>query len=164
MKANKIMNKVLGLDYVIAGISLSALILITFLGVIYRYFLNSPLIWEEEIQLALITWTIYFGAAAAFRSGSHIAIDMIVDMLPKPIQKLFDVLIFLVTTYVLFFLMTNGYSLVQQFIRTHRMTNILHLPSQYIYIAIPVGCALMIISNTLYFIRALFGMEQEGEE
>lgn len=164
MKANKIINRVLGLDYVIAGISLSALILITFLGVIYRYFLNNPLIWEEEIQLALITWTIYFGAAAAFRSGSHIAIDMIVDMFPKPVQKVFDVLIYLVITYVLFFLMMNGYSLVQQFVRTHRMTNILHLPSQYIYIAIPVGCGLMILSNTLYFIRSLFGMEQEGEE
>lgn len=164
MKGNKLLNRIWGIDYVIAGVSLAALIVVTFAGVIFRYCLNSPLIWEEEIQLALITWAIYFGAAAAFRKGSHIAIDMIVDMLPEKGQKVMDVLIFAVTTYVLFFLMKNGVALVSQFIRTNRTTNILHIPSQYIYIAIPVGCGLMMISNTIYFVRGLMGLEQEGED
>lgn len=164
MKGNKLLNRILGIDYIIAGISLAALIVVTFVGVIFRYCLNNPLIWEEEIQLALITWAIYFGAAAAFRKGSHIAIDMIVDMFPKKLQKVMDVLIFAVTTYVLFFLMKNGIALVAQFIRTNRTTNILHIPSCYIYIAIPVGCVLMMISNTVYFVRGLLGMEQEGDD
>jgi len=164
MKKSKRINRILGIDYAIAGISLAALIIITFVGVIFRYCLNSPLIWEEEIQLALITWTIYFGAAAAFRKGSHIAIDMIVDMFPKKIQKVMDALIFAITTGVLLFFMKNGIALVQQFIRTNRTTNILHIPSQYIYVAIPIGCALMIVSNTVYFIRDFWNMEQEGDE
>lgn len=161
---NKIINRILGVDYLIAGVCLTILVLVTFLGVIFRYFLNSPLIWEEEVQLMMSTWTIYFGAAAAFRTGGHIAIDMIVDMFPKKVQKVFDVLIFLVTTGVLVFLMMNGAALVNQFIRTNRMTNILHIPSQYVYLAIPAGCGLMIISNTVYFGRKLSGLEQEGEE
>lgn len=164
MKGNKLLNRILGIDYVIASISLALLIVVTFAGVIFRYCLNSPLIWEEEIQLALSTWTIYFGAAAAFRRGSHIAIDMIVDMFPTKLQKVMDVLIFAVTTYVLFFLMKNGAALVAQFIRTNRTTNILHIPSQYIYAVIPVGCVLMMISNTVYFVRDLMGMEQEGDD
>lgn len=160
---NKIINRVLGIDYLIAGLCLTILVLVTFVGVIFRYFLNAPLIWEEEIQLMMITWTIYFVAAAAFRTGGHIAIDMIVDMFPAKIQKVFDILIFLVTTGVLLFLMTNGGALVSQFIRTGRTTNILHIPSQFVYMAIPIGCALMLLSNTVYFVRKLFGMEQEGE-
>lgn len=160
---NKIINRVLGIDYLIAGLCLTILVLVTFVGVIFRYFLNAPLIWEEEIQLMMITWTIYFGAAAAFRTGGHIAIDMIVDMFPAKIQKVFDILIFLVTTGVLLFLMTNGGALVRQFIRTGRTTNILHIPSQFVYVAIPIGCVLMLLSNTVYFVRKLFGMEQEGE-
>lgn len=160
----KILNRIMNLDYLIAGFSLVILVLVTFMGVIFRYFLNSPLIWEEEIQLMMITWTIYFGASAAFRSGGHIAIDMIVDSFPKKVQKIFDVLIFLVTTGVLIFLMVNGTALVDQFIRTGRVTNILHIPSQYVYIAIPVGCALMIISNTMYFVKRMFHPEQKGEE
>lgn len=164
MKGNKLLNRILGIDYVLASISLAVLIIVTFAGVIFRYFLNSPLIWEEEIQLALSTWAIYFGAAAAFRRGSHIAIDMIVDMLPAGLQKVMDVLIFIVTTLVLVFLMKNGGALVAQFVRTNRVTNILHIPSQYIYAVIPVGCALMIISNTVYFVRELLGLEQEGDD
>ncbi|MCI8295110.1 MAG: TRAP transporter small permease [Lachnospiraceae bacterium] len=160
---DKIINRILSIDYLIAGLCLTILVVVTFVGVIFRYFLNAPLIWEEEIQLMMITWTIYFGAAAAFRTGGHIAIDMIVDMFPVKIQKVFDILIFLVTTGVLGFLMMNGAALVRQFIRTGRTTNILRIPSQYVYVAIPVGCALMLVSNTVYFVRKLSGVEQ-GEE
>ena len=149
---DKIINRILSIDYLIAGLCLTILVVVTFVGVIFRYFLNAPLIWEEEIQLMMITWTIYFGAAAAFRTGGHIAI-----------QKVFDILIFLVTTGVLGFLMMNGAALVRQFIRTGRTTNILRIPSQYVYVAIPVGCALMLVSNTVYFVRKLSGVEQ-GEE
>ena len=160
---DKIINRILSIDYLIAGLCLTILVLVTFVGVIFRYFLNAPLIWEEEIQLMMITWTIYFGAAAAFRKGGHIAIDMVVDLFPAKVQKVFDILIFLVTTGVLLFLMVNGGALVCQFIRTGRMTNILHIPSQFVYLAIPMGCALMLLSNTVYFARKRFGLEQEGE-
>ncbi len=163
MKMKKMFARILDLDYLIAGLSLVILVLVTFTGVIFRYFLNNPIIWEEEIQLMMITWTIYFGASAAFRSGGHIAIDMIVDLFPKKVQKVFDILIFIVTTGVLVFLMINGAALVSQFIRTSRVTNILHIPSHYVYIAIPAGCVLMIISNTVYFVMKMFHPEQEGE-
>ena len=136
------------------------LIIITFLGVIQRYFFNSPFIWGEEVQLALITWTIYFGAAAAFRSGSHIAIDMIVDMFPKKVQRFFDIIIYLVTMYVIYFLTVNSWSLVMQFVNTNRTTNILHIPSQYIYIAIPIGGVLMMISATVHCIRCFINLEE----
>ena len=164
MKMKKMFIRLLDLDYLIAGLSLVILVLVTFAGVIFRYFLNNPIIWEEEIQLMMITWTIYFGASAAFRSGGHIAIDMIVDLFPEKVQKIFDILIFAVTTGVIVFLMLNGAALVNQFIRTNRVTNILHIPSQYVYIAIPAGCALMIVSNTMYFVMKMFHPEQKGEE
>ena len=144
------------------GLSLVILVLVTFAGVIFRYFLNNPIIWEEEIQLMMITWTIYFGASAAFRSGGHIAIDMIVDLFPEKVQKIFDILIFAVTTGVIVFLMLNGAALVNQFIRTNRVTNILHIPSQYVYTAIPAGCALMIVSNTMYFVMKMFHPDRKS--
>ena len=60
--------------------------------------------------------------------------------------------------------MINGFNLVFQFAATGKSTNILHIPSQYVYMAVPIGCVLMIVSQTVYFIRSLLNIKQEGEE
>lgn len=165
MEKKRILDRILGIDYLISGICLIILVFITFFGVIWRYFLNAPFIWQEEVQLALITWVIYFGASAAFRNGSHIAIDMIVDMFPAKMQRVMDVIIYIVTLGVLGFIFINGVSLVEQFIRTSRVTNILRIPTRYIYIAIPIGCVLMAVSYTIYLVRDFMGLNiQESEE
>ncbi|WMC92125.1 TRAP transporter small permease [Kineothrix sp. MB12-C1] len=164
MGQNKKLDRILGIDYCISGVCLILLVCVTFFGVIWRYFLNSPFIWQEEVQLGLITWVIYFGASAAFRNGSHIAIDMIVDMFPEKMQKVMDVIIYIVSMGVLGFIFINGISLVQQFIRTSRVTNILRIPTQYIYMAIPIGCVLMAVSYTIYLIRDFKGLNIEEEE
>lgn len=165
MKKKGFLDKILGIDYLISGLCLIILIFITFFGVIWRYFLNAPFIWQEEVQLALITWVIYFGASAAFRNGSHIAIDMIVDMFPEKLQRVMDIVIYIVSLGVLGFIFVNGISLVEQFVRTSRVTNILRIPTQYIYIAIPIGCVLMAVSYTVYLVKDFRGLNtEEGEE
>ena len=159
-----IIHKILSLDLVISGIALIILVILTFLGSLMRYIVNRPIIWQEEVQIGLAIWVIFFGASAAFRYSNHIAIDMIVDMFPKNIQKIIEVLIAIVTISVLFFMLINGKNLVLQFIKTNRSTNILHIPSQYIYSAIPLGCFLMIINYIISEIKIIFGKDLVGIE
>ena len=92
-----IIRKILSLDLVISGIALIILVILTFLGSLMRYIMNSPIIWQEEVQIGLAIWVIFFGASAAFRYSNHIAIDMIVDMFPKNIQRIIEVIIAVVT-------------------------------------------------------------------
>ncbi|EHO79675.1 MULTISPECIES: TRAP transporter small permease [Fusobacterium] len=157
-----IIRKILSLDLVISGIALIILVILTFLGSLMRYIMNSPIIWQEEVQIGLAIWVIFFGASAAFRYSNHIAIDMIVDMFPKNIQRIIEVIIAVVTISVLFFMLINGKNLVLQFIKTNRSTNILHIPSQYIYLAIPVGCFLMIVNYIIAEIKVIFGKDLIG--
>ena len=159
-----IIHKILSLDLVISGIALIILVILTFLGSLMRYIVNRPIIWQEEVQIGLAIWVIFFGASAAFRYSNHTAIDMIVDMFPKNIQKIIEVLIAIVTISVLFFMLINGKNLVLQFIKTNRSTNILHIPSQYIYSAIPLGCFLMIINYIIAEIKIIFGKDLVGIE
>ena len=73
-------RKLLGnLDLVIAVVSLVILIVVTFGGVIMRYFINAPLVWAEEVQLWTFLWMTFFGGGAAFRYGIHVAVEMVVD-------------------------------------------------------------------------------------
>lgn len=46
------------------------------LSVVLRYVFNDPLTWGEELIVALLTWMVFLGAAAAVRSQMHIRIDV----------------------------------------------------------------------------------------
>lgn len=164
VEMKNIIHKILSLDLVISGIALIILVILTFLGSLMRYIVNRPIIWQEEVQIGLAVWVIFFGASAAFRYSNHIAIDMIVDIFPKNIQKIIEVLIAIVTISVLFFMLINGKNLILQFIKTNRSTNILHIPSKFIYSAIPLGCFLMIINYIIAEIKIIFGKDLIGIE
>ena len=60
----KALNYLLNLDFVISGVAFLLLLAVTFVGVIMRYVFNDPLIWQEEAQLVLIVWVVYFVLAA----------------------------------------------------------------------------------------------------
>ncbi|MTI60411.1 MAG: TRAP transporter small permease [Firmicutes bacterium] len=143
------LGKILEFDVIISGIALVILIILTFLGSVLRYLFNNPIIWLEEVQLALFLWVVFLGGSAVFRKGSHVAIDLIVDKLSGKLKILTELLIYLVGILVLAYFTYGSNLLVNQFIKRNRVTNILKIPSQYIYIVVPIGCILMILNYTL---------------
>jgi len=150
---NKLIHLLSNLDWAVTCIAMAVLIFVTFLGVIMRYFLNSPLVWTEEVQLWCFVWVAFIGGGATFRMGEHVAIDIFVDLLPKALRKVVRVFEYIVVVAVLLYYTKYSSVLVQQMIRTERVTNILGIPYGLIYAALPVGCILMIISYTITFIQ-----------
>jgi TRAP-type C4-dicarboxylate transport system permease small subunit len=160
---NKKLREILGnLDFIIAGTVLAALILFTFLGVIMRYFISRPVIWGEEFQLFCIIIIIFFGAGAGFRTGSHVAIDLVVDRLPRKAQRIFEVIIYVVSMLVFVYFALQSAAFVRQMYATKRSTDILNIPSFLTYSAFPVGCVLMMVNYTASVYRKLFGKEEKS--
>lgn len=153
------LNKLLNLDYIIAGIALIVLVLVTFIGVIMRYFLGNPLIWGEEIQLLCFVWIVFFGAGAAFRTGSHVAIDVVVDMFPQKLKKIVEILGNIVVLVVLIYLLNKSLPLISQHLSTARTTNIIKLPYSFVYSALPIGCILMVVNFLLKTYQLIKGGE-----
>ncbi|WP_439573930.1 TRAP transporter small permease [Phreatobacter sp.] len=73
---------------VAAGACIAAIVVITVVAVWYRYVLGAPLSWTEQISRILFVWVTFLGAAVLYRRMIHIVIDMLVIMLPAPIQRL----------------------------------------------------------------------------
>jgi TRAP-type C4-dicarboxylate transport system permease small subunit len=140
----KILNTILKIDYVIAVTAVTALIGVTFFGVFMRYLFNSPFVWLEEVQMWLIIWVVFYGGAAAVRSGNHVSIEFIVERFPKNLHKMA--------------------TLIQQYIKTSRVTNILHIPFVFIYSAVPIGCFLIVLNFILLAIEELTGKQILEEE
>jgi C4-dicarboxylate transporter, DctQ subunit len=134
---------VLNFDTIAAGIALVLLVFITFFGVIMRYVMSSPFAWEEEVQLALIIWVVFFGGRYAFIAGNHPAIDMIVNLFPVRSRKITAVLITVASIVLLLYTGFQGWKYVLQMYLNHRVTNMIHIPYALIYIALPLGCLLM---------------------
>lgn len=156
MKGKAVIKILKNLDLTFSIFSLTILVVITFLGVIWRYFFKNPFIWLEEAQLWLIVWTVCFGSSAVFRYEGHISIDVLVDMLPKSVQKIIQIIVYLVVIVVLVFLLINGIRYVQQLAGSHRVTGILKIPYSLIYSAFPIGVVMMVFSFSQSTYNELF--------
>jgi tripartite ATP-independent transporter DctM subunit len=61
---------------------------ILFTGVIWRYVLDSPLIWTDEVAETLFLWLVSLGVVIALRRGEHMRMTMIVNRLGPRVERL----------------------------------------------------------------------------
>lgn len=116
---------------------------IVFVSVIFRYVLNSPLTWTEELASLLFAWLTFTGAYAGFRNRSHIAIDTLMIFLPPAVRR--GVARFVDGCVLLLLVL-----FVWQGIRLMATTWSLEFPAMeisrgYLYLAFPVGAMLMAV-------------------
>lgn len=138
------------LDSSISGMALVILVAITSSGVLMRYVFNRPFSWQEEVQLWCYVWLTFFGGSLAFRHGGHVAIEVLTDIFPRPLQKVVNVFVYLVVSSLLLYLGYHGLSFVKLQREIQRTTNVLHVPYYLICLALPIGSFLMLISWTIH--------------
>jgi len=62
-----------------------------------RYVLNDSIAWTEEIARYLLMATAFIGAALAARKGTHIALEIVPNMLPRGLRRWFRLALGLAT-------------------------------------------------------------------
>ena len=150
MKKNSWLKILCNLDLFIASIAMVVLTLVTAAGVVMRYIVKNPILWQEEIQAFCQVWMIFLGASVAFRAGSIVAIEMVVESLPEKAQRIVGYIVDMIVLFVLSFLMVKSHAYIQQvFGQSGRPTPILRIPYTLIYGVAPYGCALMMVSYIL---------------
>ena len=113
------------------------------LQVFFRYVMNSPLYWSEEIARYAFVWLVFIGAALASKRGAHIGVDYIVMHLPE-LPK--DILAIFVNLLVLFFISCVIYMSVG--VIQSNMTQLspaMRIPMGYIFMAIPTGLGISFV-------------------
>lgn len=160
MRSNKIWRALVNWDLFIADMMLVILIITTFGGVIFRYCLNKPFDWLEEIQMAAIVWIVFLGSGAAFRQKAHVAVEIVVELFPQNIQKGINVLVSLIVIFILTALTIQSMKYVGVAVMSGRRTSILRIPYSYVYGILPVACIWMIFS----YIYGLFTGKRKEEK
>jgi TRAP-type C4-dicarboxylate transport system permease small subunit len=66
----------------VAGAALVLMTAVISAQVVFRYVLNSSLIWSEPFAVILMGWFIFLGAAVGIREGYHLSFDILIIILP----------------------------------------------------------------------------------
>jgi TRAP-type C4-dicarboxylate transport system permease small subunit len=122
----------------ISGIALAVMCLVIPVGVFARYVLGFGAQWPEPIAILMMVLFTFFGAAAAYRAGAHIAVQMLTDRLPRPLQRACAGFVHLAMLAVSLFVLVYGLSLVHGTMG-QTLSELPWLPVGITYLALPLG-------------------------
>lgn len=75
-------------------IVLTGLIALTVtLQVLFRYILQNPLVWTEELSRYLLVWVAFLGASSLIKNNESINVEYFIDKFPTKISKILKLII-----------------------------------------------------------------------
>ncbi|MEE4666592.1 TRAP transporter small permease [Pseudomonas alliivorans] len=95
----------------IAGLSVLIMTLIIPWGIFARYVLGSGSSWPEPVAILLMVVFTFFGAAASYRAGAHMAVAMAVDRMPVQLRNVAVVVVQILMAIVALFMIFKGFKL-----------------------------------------------------
>jgi TRAP-type C4-dicarboxylate transport system permease small subunit len=140
-----------------AGVAIFFMSLIIPWGVFTRYVLGTGSQWPEPIAILLMMVFTFIGAAAAYRANAHIAVTMLIDTLPAPLQRASDVFADLAVGVASAFVVWYGARLCMETMG-QSVAELSWLPVGVTYASLPLGAL-----ATLLFVleRRLYGPQHD---
>ena len=128
----------------IAGTALVLISAVIPWGVYTRYVLNSAASWPEPAAVLLTIWLTFFGAAACYRLGIHMAVTVGVNLLPEQVQRACALLVEMLMAAIAVFMVIYGIKLCQA-TWNNTIADFPFLSVGVVYSAIPIGGALTLL-------------------
>ncbi|EEB85894.1 TRAP transporter small permease [Roseobacter sp. GAI101] len=123
--------------------------------VITRFAFGAPSTWSEVITRSAMIWSVFLGVAVAFRHGAMISVDVIQNVLPPRLGL--GLFLFANLGSLIFFavLMWQGYLMTLRVMAQSLAA--LEISIAWVYAALPVGSAFILIAIIASMIRAVQG-------
>lgn len=144
---------------VIAGLALVTISLIVPWGVYTRYVLNSAASWPEPAAVLLSIVLTFFGAAVCYRSGVHMRVTVVRDLLPPLGRHIVDLIAEALMASISLFMIVWGWQLVDA-TWNQVIAEFPFLRTGITYLPIPIGGGV-----TLLFVieRVLIGAPPQSD-
>ncbi|KJS81175.1 MAG: hypothetical protein JM58_17595 [Peptococcaceae bacterium BICA1-8] len=143
----------------IVALLLAIIFVLLFAQVIFRFVINQSFSWSEEVARYLTIWMVFLGVAIGVRKQSLIAVEVVVQSVPKKIKTILKVMVLLITLVFSVFLIVFGKKISMMSI--HDVSTALSMPMWIAYAAIPVGGILTFLNTFVALIETL--AEREGD-
>jgi C4-dicarboxylate transporter DctQ subunit len=130
-------------EELIGGGAFVAMTAIVFVNVVFRYVFNDPIPGADELATLCFTWAVFVGAAAGVRQRLHIGIEFIVARFPPRGRAAVGLAV--AVLMAAFAGLIGVYGIKLMLSGHFKRTPVLQWPYTWVYLAIPVGAALMLV-------------------
>ena len=124
-------------DEVIAVLALLVTVGSVGWGVLTRYVTAQPAPWAGEVAGMGFAWLVFLGAAAGYKRGMHVSIDMLTQLLPQRVERGLAIAVQLgilaFASYVVW--LGVGFTIVN----LGNPSAVLRIPQSIIYLAVTLG-------------------------
>ena len=139
---------------------IAAYTVLVLLQVFFRYVLNQPLFWAEEVVRYGLVWSVMLGSALVAHERGHVRIEVIGAFVGERGRRIVDAIAGGLTWAFTLILLVAGVQFVMRTLFQHSAS--LGVPMWTVYVAVPVGAAIeawfMLFPRT-----AREGLEREGD-
>jgi TRAP-type C4-dicarboxylate transport system permease small subunit len=121
---------------------LAAMATMVFANVALRFLTDHSILWVEEASRYLMIWLTFVGAGLVLRYGGHIGIDTLQRALPRHAAWIRAAIFLLLLAFFATMLWLGARYAMLTWGQT---TPVLQVPIGAVYLAMPIGFALMIV-------------------
>ncbi|RAR61009.1 TRAP-type C4-dicarboxylate transport system permease small subunit [Onishia taeanensis] len=133
-----------------------------FYQVVTRFVLDAPSTWSEVISRSAMIWCVFLGAAAGFRGGFMMSVEVIYKLLPTRRLIWLEAFVALCCLIVFLVLVQYGTSMTLR-VRTQMLSG-LEVSIAWAYAAMPVGAGFALIAVLARLLAQVTGRETIGPE
>ena len=150
--------------YYLIAVMMIVMVVVMVYQVVLRYVFDRSNLWSEEVARYLCVYVTFLGSFIAIRRNSHLKVDFFVELMSPKVRKILRLVTSVAITLFLVYMAGKGIEMVRGGFRN--ITAGLNIPMAYIYIAIPVGCILMILGMLEQILKLVYPDPpvEEGKE
>lgn len=153
----KIIQKILDFSEqilaVVCVICFAAMFALGVATVFFRFVVESSLAFPDELIRYLFVWVMFLGSAVALRRNAHAAIGIFVDQLPDAARRVALLTASVASALFFVILVLKGGELTIRVMP--QISPALEVSMAWVYAAVPVGAAFMLVYVVELFIRQL---------
>lgn len=123
-------------------LTMAGMVFFTSIQIIARVFFTA-LAWSEELTRYLLVWSTFIGAGCVYKRGGHINVSFIQDKFKGKANNYAKILVHLIC--MAFFIIASYYGIIYMMKQGAQSSPALGIRMNLMYMAIPIGCGIMLL-------------------
>lgn len=141
-----------------------AAVILNFINVVGRYVYGSTILSADEIQIFIMVFMTFLGAAVVAWRNQHLRMDVVVNALPLPARQLIKIVELAVIVVLTGFVLWNSTSYAEQMFDIGRVSDMAEVPMWIPHGAVAAGFGLMAFIVCLRLAQILSGRGPDGSK
>lgn len=140
MKLLKLLND--NLERYLMLILLLGMTLVLGIQIVFRFVLNDPLTWSEELARFMFIWSAFLSISFCLKEGISLKIDTLISIFPQKTQKVIYMAGDIVMAVFFIYLLPASWEFAYTSVLSGQTSAACHIPMYFIQISLMVGFAL----------------------